>query len=150
MQTKEKKTGKQNVEALLAEGNCVQIKPRGYSMYPLLVPGRDEVVLAPNMYYELKRGDVVLYRRESGMLVLHRICKRKGNAFYMVGDNQREIEGPLYAEQIKGVMVGVVRKGKSFSVNNPVYRVLSQIWLLMRPIRPVVAKTVAGVKRRVR
>ena len=31
-----------DIEQLLAEGKTIRIKPQGYSMYPLFVPGRDE------------------------------------------------------------------------------------------------------------
>ena len=34
-------------EELLAEGRTIQIKPQGYSMYPLFIPGRDSAVIAP-------------------------------------------------------------------------------------------------------
>lgn len=30
-----------DLEQLLEEGNRIRVKPQGYSMYPLLVPGRD-------------------------------------------------------------------------------------------------------------
>lgn len=155
----------QDIEKLLAEGNIIQIKPQGYSMYPLLVPGRDEAIVAPvnGVRVEaenstlsapdgmdiagLKRGDVVLYRRDKSILVLHRIWKRHGDKFYLVGDNQKEIEGPLRPDQMKGVVVGFVRKGKTISVKNPVYRLLTGIWLIMRPVRPAVSKAVAKLKR---
>lgn len=138
---------KQDVEKLLAEGNRIQIKPQGYSMYPVLVPGRDEAIVAPADPAKLKRGDVVLYRRDQSILVLHRIWRRKDNKFYLVGDNQKEIEGPLRPDQIKGVMTGMVRKGRKISVKNPVYQMLTGIWLAMRPVRPIVSKTVAKIKR---
>lgn len=138
---------KQDVEKLLAEGNRIQIKPQGYSMYPVLVPGRDEAIVAPADTAKLKRGDVVLYRRDQSILVLHRIWRRKDNKFYLVGDNQKEIEGPLRPDQIKGVMTGMVRKGRKISVKNPVYQMLTGIWLAMRPVRPIVSKTVAKIKR---
>ena len=154
----------QDIEKLLAEGNMIQIKPRGYSMYPVLVPGRDEVIVAPVSVDEtgegsvdtveafrnvshLKRGDVVLYRRDESILVLHRIWRKQGDKLYLVGDNQKEIEGPLRTDQMKGIMIGMVRKGKKISVKNPIYRVLTGIWLWMRPVRPVVSKAVAKVKR---
>lgn len=154
----------QDIEKLLVEGNIIQIKPQGYSMYPVLVPGRDEAVVAPvsqngtcdgvvdtleayRDVSELKRGDVVLYRRDQGILVLHRIWKRQGDKFYLVGDNQKEIEGPLRPDQMKGIMVGMVRGGKKISVKNPIYRLLTGIWLWMRPMRPVVSKAVAKMKR---
>lgn len=137
----------QDIEKLLAEGNRIQVKPQGYSMYPVLVPGRDEAIVAPADPAKLKRGDVVLYRRDKSILVLHRIWRRQGDKFYLVGDNQKEIEGPLRPDQMKGVMIGMIRKGKKISVKNPVYRLLTGIWLVMRPIRPVVSKTVAKIKR---
>lgn len=137
----------QDIEGLLAEGNTIQLKPRGYSMYPLFVPGRDQAVIAPAEEEKLKRGDVVLYRRDEGILVLHRIWKRKGSRFYMVGDNQHEVEGPLRPDQIRGVLTGVVRRNKYFSVKNPVYRFLSGIWLILRPFRPFISGAAARFKR---
>ena len=77
--------------------NDIKIKPKGYSMYPLFVPGRDYAVITHIEPDKLKKGDVVLYRRHdnTGILVLHRICRIDKNGFYMVGDNQSVIEGPL-------------------------------------------------------
>ncbi len=149
-QEKDKKKDEEkriDIEALLLEGKSIRIHPQGYSMYPLFVPGRDEAVIAPAETGKLKRGDVVLYRREGSILVLHRIWKRKVDGFYMVGDNQSEVEGPLKAEQIKGILHQVVRRGKSFSVNNLLYRMLAAVWLRLRPFRPFLAGAAAKVKR---
>lgn len=138
---------KVDIETLLAEGRSIQIHPQGYSMYPLFVPGRDEAVIAPVGAEKLKRGDVVLYRRESGILVLHRIWKRRPEGFYMVGDNQSELEGPLNPEQIKGKLCRILRRGKDFSVRNPLYRCAAALWLFLRPFRPPLSKAAARVKR---
>lgn len=138
---------KQDIEGFLAQGSTVQFMPRGYSMYPLFVPGRDEAVVAPVDTNCLKRGDVVLYRRDKSILVLHRIWKRKGDLFFLVGDNQREIEGPLRPDQIKGILVQVVRKGRRFSTGNLIYRTLTGLWLWLRPLRPFLSHIVAGCKR---
>lgn len=136
-----------DIEALLAEGKSIRIHPQGYSMYPLFVPGRDEAVIAPVGERRLKRGDVVLYRREGSILVLHRIWKRREDSFYMVGDNQSEVEGPLKKEQIRGILCQVIRRGKSFSVKNPFYRLPAAVWLFLRPFRPFLSKMAAGVKK---
>ena len=141
-----------DIEKLLQEGNNICIKPQGYSMYPVFVPGRDEAIIEPMAGKKLRRGDVVLYRRDKdveygGILVIHRIWKVKKDGVYLVGDNQKEIEGPLRFDQIKGMMVGMNRKGTYISVKNPVYRILTGGWLWLRPVRPVISKTVAAVKR---
>ena len=64
-----------DIEQLLKNGSAVKLKPQGYSMYPLFLPGRDEAVIEHCVPSELHRGDVILYRRVQGILVLHRICR---------------------------------------------------------------------------
>lgn len=136
-----------DLERLLSEGNTVQIKPRGWSMYPMIRPG-DEAVIAPVNAEKLKRGDVVLFRREGGILVLHRIWKVSGKGLFLVGDNQVEVEGPVKREQIRGRLTAFIRKGKTISVRNPAYRVLTLLWLRLRPIRNVIKRPAAWMKRK--
>ena len=138
---------KADVEKLLAKGKTIQIKPQGYSMYPMFVPERDQAVIAPVRVDKLKRGDVVLYRRTSGTLVLHRILKRGPEGFYMVGDNQDEVEGPLSETQIMGRLIRFVRKGRTYSVTNPVYQAAAGIWLFLRPVRMPIMRVCAFFKK---
>ena len=88
-----------DLEALLQDGNIIRIRPQGYSMYPLFIPGRDEALIESVSADTVRKNDVVLYRRDQSILVLHRICKITAEGFFMVGDNQSEIEGPLRADQ---------------------------------------------------
>lgn len=136
-----------DIEQLLKNGSAVKLKPQGYSMYPLFLPGRDEAVIEHCVPSELHRSDVILYRRVQGILVLHRICRITRDGFYLVGDNQTEVEGPLSPEQIHGKLTGVVRNGKSFSVSHPIYRMLSSIWLFLRPVRPFFWSVTAFFRR---
>lgn len=138
------------IEEVLATGKSVQIQPQGYSMYPVIVPGRDEVVIEPFSFGKLKRGDVALYRRDGSILVLHRICCVEKNGYFFVGDNQKEIEGPIRQDQIKGIMTVLVRKGKQIPVSRADYRILTGVWLFLRPVRPAISNTVAGLKRLVK
>ena len=136
-----------DIEQLLASDATIKIKPQGYSMYPLFVPGRDEACIDRADFSSLKRGDVILYRRDKNILVLHRIWKITGNSFYMVGDNQTEIEGPLRADQVRGKLTGFVRNGKFVDVKNPIYRFLSGLWLFLRPLRPCAWKLTACMRK---
>ena len=103
-----------DIEKLLRDGHPIRLKPQGYSMYPLFISGRDEAVIAPCSTDSLHRGDVVLYRRDQSILVLHRIWKIKKDGFYMVGDNQTVIEGPLRPDQIRGRLIACCRNGREF------------------------------------
>lgn len=136
-----------DIEQLLTDGKTIKIKPQGYSMYPLFFPGRDEACIERTDFSSLKRGDVILYRRDKSILVLHRIWKITDNSFYMVGDNQTEIEGPLRADQVRGKLIGFVRNGKFVTVNNPFYRFLSGLWLFLRPLRPCAWKLTACMRK---
>ncbi len=144
----QKPAQKSDIEKLLTEGNTIQLHPQGYSMYPMFMPVRDEAIIVPVCdTSKLKSGDVVLYRRVSGILVLHRICKVNKNGFYLVGDNQTEVEGPLHPEQIKGVLAAFIRKGKEIPANNRVYVLASRAWLFLRPIRRCITVPAAKIKR---
>lgn len=137
----------QDIEAILDSGKTVQFQPQGYSMYPVIVPGRDEAIVQKVDVTTLKRGDVALYRREGSILVIHRIWKKDETGFYMVGDNQTEIEGPLRPDQIKGKMIALVKKGREIDVRKLRYRIPCAIWLFMRPVRQPVSQAAAAVKR---
>lgn len=136
-----------DIEQLLAEGKTIQIKPQGYSMYPLFVPGRDEAILRRADVRKLQRGDVVLYRRTNSILVLHRIARRTADGFYMVGDNQIEMEGPIAFDQIRGLLVGFVRNGTYHTTQERSYRVVAGIWLWLRPVRKWITVPAAACKK---
>lgn len=137
---------KAGIERLLRDGNTVQTVINGYSMYPMLVPGRDSVIVAPLGERQLKRGDVVLYRRDGSILVLHRIWRIRQEGIYMVGDNQTQIEGPLRPEQMRGILIGFIRKEKHISTCSIFYRLYAAAWLRMRPIRHKAAVVVHFIK----
>ena len=133
-------TEKVDIEKLLLSGQKARISPEGYSMYPLIIPGRDHVELEPFVKQRdyVRRGDVLLYRRDTGLLVLHRVHRIDPEGrLYFCGDNQSEIEGPLMVRQVIGRVSRINRKGLEFSVRNPIYRLYSRIWIITRPLRPL-------------
>ena len=136
-----------DLEQLLTDGFDIKIKPQGFSMYPLFIPGRDEALIQQVPVTSLKRNDVALYRRDQGILVLHRIVRVTADGYYMTGDNQYEIEGPLRPDQFRGKLIAFVRNGREISVRNPVYRFLSALWLLMLPVRPFCFRLTAFLRR---
>lgn len=148
-----------DVEAELLSGQTIQMSPTGYSMYPLLDPKKgDQIILNPAPE-TVKRGDIVVYRRDGevgqvnesgenlGILVLHRITKVEGDSFYACGDNQSRVEGPIRKDQIRGIMTARVRAGKTLPMTGIWVRCYAKSWLFLRPLRPVISKTAARIKR---
>ena len=121
---------------VLSKGYSIKIPLKGMSMYPLLVGGRDEAVISSIGVKKPGRGDIVLYVSEDGIHALHRVHHVKGRDYYMLGDSQTWIEGPIKETAVLAVATDVIRKGKRISCNNAVYRFFAELWLLARPIRP--------------
>lgn len=139
---------KKNVEELLSCGHSVEIYPQGYSMYPLVRPGRDRVVLEPFVRQrdKIRRGDVLLFRRRNSILVLHRVYSVKPDGVYFVGDNQVEIEGPISNHMILGKSVAFIRENRRISVHHPLYVFFTRLWMLLRPFRPIISKVIHNGK----
>lgn len=125
---------------LLEEGHELRISPLGTSMLPFILGGRDEVVLSSCFGVRLKRGDVVLYSRDDGTHVLHRIHHIKDDKFYMLGDYQTWIEGAINNQHVVAVARAFIRKGKHISCDNPFYKTVTGLWLFLRPIRPLLLR----------
>lgn len=131
--------GGRNPEELLRAGLSIQVSPTGWSMYPMFVPGRDWAVLEPiEPGYRVGRGDVILFRRRGGILVMHRVLSaRPDGTFWFVGDNLPDIERGVGADQLIGILTGFTRKGREHRVDEWTYRAASAAWLLLRPLRPL-------------
>lgn len=108
-------------------------------MLPFLSADRDYVYLEKPAK-KLKKGDLVLFRRTNGDFVLHRIKRIKGDEFYLIGDRQYIVEGPVRCEQILAVAVGVKRKSKELTTKSPLWIFYSKIWINMVFLRPFLFK----------
>lgn len=129
------------IQEKIARGESLVIAPQGTSMYPFLIAGRDKVLVAPiTSPKSPRRGDVVLYRRESGLLVLHRLHHHSKEGYYFVGDNQTELEGPLDREQLLGTVTRIFRQDRDFSSRHLIYCTLSRLWLQVRPFRRIISR----------
>ncbi len=93
-----------------------RLYPRGTSMLPLIVEGKDSVILTkPSL---LCVGDIVLYKRENGQYVLHRIVKMKGDDLFLCGDNQTDIETGVTTNDVLAKVVAVYKGDTRYEGNN--------------------------------
>lgn len=78
------------IEEVISGDGEFRLYPRGTSMLPLIRQGKDSVILVkPGL---LSIGDIILYKRNNGQFVLHRIVKIKGDDLVICGDNQTALE----------------------------------------------------------
>lgn len=130
----------------LKEGKKVKLTPFGFSMYPILVGGRDSLILN-KIDRELKRGDICLYRRDTGIYVTHSVHHVDKTGIYLLGESQTGIEGPLSMDHMLAYAEGFIRKGKLYSCSNSLYRFFHEIWMILRPVRPVLIKAYRKVMK---
>lgn len=132
------------LKELVEEGHQVSLLISGSSMSPFLCHHRDTIYFKqPDR--DLKVGDMVFYQRRNGKYVMHRICRIRPEGYYMIGDAQREIEGPLQREQIFALITAVERKGKLIRPGDFWWEFFARVWLRVIPLRGLISRIYSAV-----
>lgn len=122
------------------EGKGFWLPVTGTSNLPTLTGGRDEIILG-RVDRPLKKRELPLYRRDSGQYVLHRIVSvQRDGTYTCCGDNQWTKEPGIRPDQIIGCVIRITRKGKTFPVENLIYRSWVWLWVLLLPFRSVLLR----------
>ena len=132
--------------AVMEEAETVPLVISGYSMNPFLAHGRDTVYLS-KITRPLKKGDMVLYRRDSGAYILHRIYRVEGESYTFVGDAQTQLEGGIREDQLLALVTAVRRKGKLLKKGSFWWDFFEKIWIRMVPLRPAVRKGYSLIRK---
>lgn len=135
------------ISEILSQGQCAKITVTGNSMFPFLRDGIDSVELTKGSFQQLSRGDIVMIRRTSGEYIMHRIIRKEINFFFMVGDAQQWVEGPLYPEQVVAIVTAIWRKDKRIDCSNRWWRCLTNLWLTILPYRYFILKLHRGIRK---
>ena len=132
---------------LTEQGKEVSLLITGNSMVPFLHDQRDYIFFKkPDR--ELRKGDMVFYRRQSGQYVMHRICRVcPDGSFDLIGDGQWRIEHGIRREQIFGLITKVRRKGVLLSDGSFCWEFFRRIWLNLIPCRRILMRTYAVLKK---
>ena len=106
----------------------------GNSMYPMLKNCRDKVYLIQAKAIPKNRA-LILYHREDGKYILHRIVRIVAPGVYLcAGDNQWETER-VDVSQVIAIVESFCRKGKHYSVTDSGYRLYVWVWTMLLPVR---------------
>ncbi len=119
----------------LKSGKNVTYFTVGSSMRPLLTERKTHVNISP--IGDVKNGDILLYIRKNGALVLHRCIKRDAEHYYMRGDNTVGLE-KIKKEQAVGRVTHIYRRKKLFCVDRScIYRAYVSVWNFLYPLRRI-------------
>ncbi|GEM_PF-295704 len=131
-------------EEVLNSTGKLLYKNVGVSMMPLIREGKDIMIIEKEPLNNLKKLDAVLFTRPGvigrGAYVLHRILKvNKDGTYWIVGDHCFGGE-TVKRENIIGVLTGVVRDGKTISINDKNYKFYVHLWCDLYPIRFIILR----------
>ncbi len=124
----------------LDNNSHVKLNITGNSMYPLLRNNIDAVILKKKS--SISKYDILLYQRDNGDYILHRVVKIKNNVLCMAGDNETEIEFPVYKNQIIASVESFYRNGRHMSCNNLIYKLYSMFWVFVLPERESIVSAI--------
>ena len=126
------------IESAVASGKRVKLNVTGSSMCPMLLSTNDTVIL--EKVEEVKKYDVLLFKRKSGKYILHRVIKIKDGVYTIAGDNETKKEYPVYPDEVVARVCIYTRNGKSHSTNGKRFWIYSRLWFLIFPFRRIITK----------
>ena len=122
------------IESMLAEGESVVIRVKGFSMRPLMRSNRTQVRIAPLTDAErekLRVNDIVLFRHH-GRHILHRIRRIEDGKITLAGDGNYHLWEHCRREDILGIVTDVINfNGGATSCASLRWRALSALWLAL-------------------
>ncbi len=135
------------IEETVNSGGSMPLVVTGNSMRPFMRDGKHTVWLAACKESDFKRGKILLFRRENGRFVLHRVRKVKPDGvLVMNGDAQSWCE-EIKKEQVVAVVTQIEIKGKKQSCNSLIYKMIIEVWQLLKPVRPYIFSVNRKIKK---
>ncbi|MGM9971001.1 MAG: S24/S26 family peptidase [Anaeroplasmataceae bacterium] len=99
------------IDEAFENGNTFSFPINGTSMKPLLHTG-DVVKIKDIKDHTIKKGDILLYVRDNGQYVIHRVRYVYNDTYDIVGDHQVLLEYGVRYSQIIAYAVSYKKKGK--------------------------------------
>ena len=133
-------------EEYLAEHGTLTYSNKGTSMEPLLRQGRDLFTVRRKGLERCRAGDVVLFRRGENY-VLHRVIRVRDDDYICMGDNTVSREYGVKDNDIIGVLIGIVRKGKEYRTDDPRYQAYTAWTMHTQRARLLAKRTAMKIRR---
>ena len=125
------------ISKLVEGGGVAPLNVTGMSMRPFISPRGDTVFLIQCSRNEIKKGDILLFKRDKGSVVLHRVRKIKGDTYIMNGDAQNWCEIINYNNVIAKVFE-YEHNGKTIHIDDVFYKILISLWYPTYRFRPYI------------
>jgi len=126
------------ISEILSNGDKAEFMMTGDSMLPFFHDRKDVAVVERVDTDNIKKYDVLFYKRANGQYVLHRVVSVNDNVFDLCGDAQYTVEKGVCKEAVIGRLCGFYSHKKPdryVSCNEKGYRLKAALWVNSRPLR---------------
>lgn len=127
----------------------VQVTLSGVSMEPLIRKGKDVVTFLP-VSRPLKKGDVVIFKRQDGAYVCHRVFRIGNGIVQTMGDNCVNLDFPVSTGNVYALAARVQRGNKIINLDTGLARFMGLCRLLYRRFRAYAVKLLYPAYKRIK
>jgi hypothetical protein len=124
------------------EGDQFSLLVTGTSMMPFLFDRKSVVYLEKCTQYKGQKGDIILFFRLDGSVVLHRVRDTSDPLQIMVNGDAQDWTENIFPTQVMARVTAIQRRKRVFSVENKWYRFWVAVWRPLLPLHPVGARLV--------
>lgn len=125
----------------------VPIPVAGTSMRPFL--GSGDTAYLTSLEGPVRPGDVLLFQRENGQYVLHRLMKIRGDTLWFLGDSQLQQES-VQRHQLRAKVASVRRRGEALGPGSFVWWFYACPWRWLAPWRAQISKLREWLRQHIR
>ena len=134
-----------NIESIIAVGECFELSVTGYSMLPLLGRPGDTIIVRRTAKSDNIAGRIAMFRGPKRNIIVHRVLRIEGNTVILKGDGNPHLEERTPRSEIIGVVESLRRGDKIVDCTSKSWRRKEKIWLAT-PI--ILRKYILAIMRR--
>lgn len=124
---------------MIKDGGCYPIRGSGHSMRPFL-DENDILMVTALKGKKIRVGDILLYERDNGKFVFHRVYKiHRDGTYSFVGDNQYRAENGIRHDQLRAYVTRVIRKDREIDCEKLSIRIPMVIYMWYRVKIPFIS-----------
>ena len=112
----------------------IQITLNGHSMEPFIKYQKDTVTIIP-INKNIKCGDIVLFQRNDGQYVVHRVFKIKESKVQTLGDGCLSPDAWIYRSNIVGKIIKIKKNKITVNTDTSLSRCFGIVWMKLLFIR---------------
>jgi hypothetical protein len=134
---------------ILSQGRHLRFQARGYCMRPFIRDG-DVLEVEPASGWEVRVGDVMLYRSSEGKIVVHRVVKRySGERVVLLakGDSVPGLGQRICADQVLGKVAAIERRQRRIRFDSALRRLMGVFYAKFFPLSRRGYATLGRLKR---